>query len=189
MIAKAFNAAKWIPLVRTLVARVPLIPGTYEDAVQEVLLYIHQKSQNGVWVDVRKAVHWAIADWRRGAGCDFIKVPRSLYDRGYPKKSVFMTGACSLGDDEEDLFQIQDPAPNGFRRIDDRLEIEVFLNWVTTNEAFILRNSVQTGGALSDEECAREINLCGSRVSQLRAQGLRKIRERLRELRRLPESP
>jgi len=192
VIAKAFDASDWIPLVRTLVAGVPLVPGTYDDAVQEVLLYIHEKAQRGIFVDVRRAVRWALADWRRGNGCDFIKIPRTLYDQGALRKNVLSLGTgrpSDTGRDDQDFCQIEDPSPADYKSIDDRLEVEVYLNWVNTNEAFVLRNGLLTGGDLSDKQCGRELGLSESRCSQLRSEGLKKIQDRLRSLRKLPGSP
>lgn len=189
MIAKTFNAAEWIPLIRTLVARRRIPYGTYDDAVQEVLLYLHRLSQDGKFLDVRQAVRWALADWLRGTGSPMIRMPRSLYERGASQKIIHsLHGMESRNGEDQIGVTLPFVLDQGFKRVDDQDEISVYLNWVTTDEAFVLRNGLLTGGELSDAQCGRKIGLCASRVSQLRTSGLRTIQGLLRALRRPQES-
>jgi RNA polymerase sigma factor (sigma-70 family) len=144
-----------------------------EDAVQEGLLLAwrkreHLKSDQSWSV---KAKHGLI-DWLRLGHIWRIRLPRALYESYRAKNGRLPEVYGSV-----EKLQVRDPK-DSIRQVELKILVQDMLKVLPKRQAYILRNSVMTGGRLVDWQIAEELNVSPSRVSQLRQEGIETLRDR-----------
>lgn len=144
----------------------------HPDAFQEIVLFILGRYRPGKDLNIGLLVSWALADWGRKNN-RLIHVPRNH------KKRHRNDHNPALIPIPIDTPHLSISAPDPTESIDNLMEIDTYLNWVSTDASFILRNSRKTGGPLLDRECADFLKISDSRVEQIRDQALDEIRTRL----------